>query len=624
MAAAVTEMSGSSSSSPVSRRFQASHPETDASVAHPPPPPPFSFSERWMLHMRGGVGGKIPASEAENGGVGGGRIQWRRRRFKRDEERRWRWRKYRRMSGGGGGREREQQDKDVEGGDGREGTFNPWASPFSSAIGGQARGKEEEEEEEPSYSSSLFLRHPPPPPPFPSPLPSSISTSFQEETPSSLPLRGARNEEKPGINLPGSRRGGGEVRGRHTRTTRGQRQSGEVNVVAGGVPPAMAAVCDSAGKRCRTEAAAAIADDGVAIDGEIEKATLRTISSSQGSDDGLSKRSARAQSSSDTTAPVKATQERTTRGASAWAEGGGEEERRSTTARPPTKIRWRNSGLTGVDSSGGFSGPGSGRTFIPPSPPSPGVVRSTLPPDVARRREVDRFYRNYNPMEGIVTAVVLGGFFAFVCLLVVYKTKCKPMWKNRRKRLHNTPATHSVVDNEMGNSGKPGGVAGSGSVGDINDLGESGAGAGAAAGVVVAIEGQEVVLASDETGEPMECCEGPSDYDEGDYDDDDYLDEEEYEYECIPLRSVFTGDNGGVGGGEEGEGSVGGGEEEEADIYFLDEFGNYVFPVTPPAAPGSCSCHPSEEDFIDVHANTLAAMRRRQSQVENSIISNCV
>ena len=31
------------------------------------------------------------------------------------------------------------------------------------------------------------------------------------------------------------------------------------------------------------------------------------------------------------------------------------------------------------------------------------------------------FYSAYDPSEGVTTAVVLGGFFVFVCLMVVYK-----------------------------------------------------------------------------------------------------------------------------------------------------------------------------------------------------------
>ena len=52
----------------------------------------------------------------------------------------------------------------------------------------------------------------------------------------------------------------------------------------------------------------------------------------------------------------------------------------------------------------------------------------TLSPDKMRQREIEQYYKNYDAMDGLVTAIVLGGFFAFVCLLVIYKTKCKPMW----------------------------------------------------------------------------------------------------------------------------------------------------------------------------------------------------
>ena len=56
----------------------------------------------------------------------------------------------------------------------------------------------------------------------------------------------------------------------------------------------------------------------------------------------------------------------------------------------------------------------------------------------------EKFYSKYDSTEGVTTAVVLGGFFVFVCLLVVYKTKLKPMWKERQARRHdNTPATKS-------------------------------------------------------------------------------------------------------------------------------------------------------------------------------------
>ena len=87
--------------------------------------------------------------------------------------------------------------------------------------------------------------------------------------------------------------------------------------------------------------------------------------------------------------------------------------------------------------------------------------RSNRPSDkVLRELEIKEFYKNYDAMEGALTAIVLGGFFAFVCLLVMYKTKCRPMWKNRRKRLTTTPATASVAEIDGGDTGLPGGLPG--------------------------------------------------------------------------------------------------------------------------------------------------------------------
>ena len=58
----------------------------------------------------------------------------------------------------------------------------------------------------------------------------------------------------------------------------------------------------------------------------------------------------------------------------------------------------------------------------------------------------EKFYAKYDGTEGVTTAVVLGGFFVFVCLLVIYKTKLKPAWKDRQARRHdNTPATRSEL-----------------------------------------------------------------------------------------------------------------------------------------------------------------------------------
>ena len=60
--------------------------------------------------------------------------------------------------------------------------------------------------------------------------------------------------------------------------------------------------------------------------------------------------------------------------------------------------------------------------------------------------EEEDFYRTYKPMEGIMTATVLGGFFVFVCLLVLYKTQVKPMWKNRDGRRTGPTGRASIYD----------------------------------------------------------------------------------------------------------------------------------------------------------------------------------
>jgi len=199
--------------------------------------------------------------------------------------------------------------------------------------------------------------------------------------------------------------------------------------------------------------------------------------------------------------------------------------------------------------------------------------------------QVNRFYSNYEPMEGVITAVVLGGFFAFVCLLVIYKTKCKPMWKNRRKRLTNTPATQSMADGNEASFVPPSVPCG---------------------------RGIDMLAPVIEDGQVEGCCvyydeEGDEEEDEDQYEDLG----DQYEFECIPLRSVFTG---GGGGGAVDNGI--GRDDEEGDIYFLDEYGNYVFPVAEASsgnflAATPCSCQPSTEDVS-------ALWKRRQSQVGDS------
>lgn len=173
-----------------------------------------------------------------------------------------------------------------------------------------------------------------------------------------------------------------------------------------------------------------------------------------------------------------------------------------------------------------------------------------LSEEAQRQKELELFYRTYDPKEGIVTAIVLGGFFVFVSLLVLYKTKCKPMWKNRRKRLTNTPVTQSVVEGDSFGGG--GGMNGSLSF-PYPSNGDPGA----------------PVIIEDET--TFNC-------------------EEDFGFECIPLQPVCNDDY-----------------DDEDDIYFLDEYGNYVFPLSTPTIPGSCSC-PSNED--------LASNARRVSQVK--------
>lgn len=78
---------------------------------------------------------------------------------------------------------------------------------------------------------------------------------------------------------------------------------------------------------------------------------------------------------------------------------------------------------------------------------------STGPPHInsAENREQIReeYYRTYEPLTGVRIAATLGGFFGFICLMVLYKTKCKP------QRDYKPPAEASAAvvsaDVEMGN-----------------------------------------------------------------------------------------------------------------------------------------------------------------------------
>ena len=63
-----------------------------------------------------------------------------------------------------------------------------------------------------------------------------------------------------------------------------------------------------------------------------------------------------------------------------------------------------------------------------------------VPADLTCKQET--FFAKYEPMEDVNTAGVLGGFFVFVCLLVLYKSKLKPMWKERHSKRPETVPAH--------------------------------------------------------------------------------------------------------------------------------------------------------------------------------------
>eukprot|EP00090_Calanus_glacialis_P038643 TRINITY_DN67371_c0_g1_i1.p1 TRINITY_DN67371_c0_g1~~TRINITY_DN67371_c0_g1_i1.p1 ORF type:complete len:950 (+),score=100.15 TRINITY_DN67371_c0_g1_i1:2-2851(+) len=129
------------------------------------------------------------------------------------------------------------------------------------------------------------------------------------------------------------------------------------------------------------------------------------------------------------------------------------------------------------------------------------ITTEKVPKEFDMTPKQAKFYGKYDSTEGITTAFVLGGFFVFVCLLVVYKTKLKPMWKERHAKRHDTtPATRSEMNSSFSHLHK--------------------------------------------------------------------------DFECIPLQTIHN---------EDCE------ELNEDDIYYADEFGNYVFPIMSPQ-PGSCSC----------------------------------
>ena len=122
-----------------------------------------------------------------------------------------------------------------------------------------------------------------------------------------------------------------------------------------------------------------------------------------------------------------------------------------------------------------------------------------IPPDLTPKARA--FYAKYDHHEGITTAVVLGGFFVFVCLLVMYKTKLKPMWKERHEKNIDAPQAN------------PSEVTGS-------------------------------------------------------------LNHFHRDFECIPLQTIQQ---------ETCE------IEDDEELYFMDELGNYVFPLVHPQMT-TCSC----------------------------------
>ena len=85
----------------------------------------------------------------------------------------------------------------------------------------------------------------------------------------------------------------------------------------------------------------------------------------------------------------------------------------------------------------------SSRKFSPPVLASSQKSNTTNSVTPLNSKQAN-FYSKYDSTEGVTTAVVLGGFFVFVCLLVVYKTKLKPLWKERTaRRQSGSPSTNT-------------------------------------------------------------------------------------------------------------------------------------------------------------------------------------
>ncbi|CAB4064516.1 unnamed protein product [Lepeophtheirus salmonis] len=232
----------------------------------------------------------------------------------------------------------------------------------------------------------------------------------------------------------------------------------------------------------------------------------------------------------------------------------------------------RHSRRLGQGPSSDCSGSSCSTTRLPTSSTLSSRFSSTVPPTEMSKeewlKEIERreFYKNYNAMDGAITAVVLGGFFAFVCLLVVYKTKCKPMWKNRGKKLTNTPATQSNAD-----------IITNDEEDDEEDEDEE--------------ERRDQIQRTSILNSPPILSVTPA--------------AEDFGFECIPLRM----------------GGFSSSHDDEGDLYYLDECGNYLFPVPTPNEPDLCSCSQQPSSLPQYHSTLDSTLEpRRNSQV--SSVSN--
>ena len=203
-----------------------------------------------------------------------------------------------------------------------------------------------------------------------------------------------------------------------------------------------------------------------------------------------------------------------------------------------------------------------------------------------QEEQIEMFYKGYDIMDGAVTAVVLGGFFAFVCLLVLYKTKVKPMWKNRGKRLTTTPATASVAE--------PPNLSGvGGSLGGMESI-TQGENIFKGSPCRLPLDGKEHDYSGGNNHPCVQDCVDDCENCVGEQEEEE--EDEVFDgFECIPLQTVNYSE-----------------ENDDDDIFFLDEFGNYVFPISTTASIAggravsdnafmgtstNCSCQLSAEEL---------------------------